>query len=66
MLIKNLNKDYVTITGGVVKQGETTAIADWELPLIKALGQEIEVIDDHLAEASKKVETPKLVKKKKK
>ena len=66
MLIKNLNKDYVTITGGVVKQGETTTIADWELPLIKALGQEIEVIDDHLAEASKKVETPKLVKKKKK
>lgn len=66
MLIKNLNKDYVTITGGVVKQGETTTIADWELPLIKALGQEIEVIDDHLADVSKKVETPKLVKKKKK
>lgn len=66
MLIKNLNKDYVTITGGVVKQGETTTIADWELPLIKALGQKIEVIDDHFADDSKKVETPKSVKKKKK
>lgn len=59
MRIKNLSKTYATITGGVVKQGETTVIADWELPLIKAIGQEVEVIEENVAEVSKKAKKNK-------
>ena len=59
MRIKNLSKTYATITGGVIKQGETTVIADWELPLIKALGQEVEVVEENVAEVSKKAKKNK-------
>ena len=59
MRIKNLSKTYATITGGVIKQGETTVIADWELPLIKAIGQEVEVFEENVAEVSKKAKKNK-------
>lgn len=59
MRIKNLSKTYATITGGVIKQGETTVIADWELPLIKAIGQEVEVVEENVAEVSKKAKKNK-------
>lgn len=59
MRIKNLSKDYATITGGLVKQGETTVIADWELPLIKALGQEVEIVEENVAEVSKRAKKNK-------
>ena len=59
MRIKNLSKDYATITGGLVKQGETAIIADWELPLIKALGQEVEIVEENVAEVSKRAKKNK-------
>lgn len=59
MRIKNLSKDYATITGGLVKQGETVIIADWELPLIKALGQEVEIVEENVAEVSKRAKKNK-------
>ena len=54
MQIINLGEDYATITGGFVKRGSTTKIEDWELPLIKNLGQKVEVVEEPITEVKKK------------
>lgn len=60
MQIINLGADYATITGGFLKKGATTEIADWEYPIMLGLGAKIERIDEA------KKEEVKTVKKKKK
>lgn len=66
MQIINLGDDYATITGGLVKKGKTTVIDDWELPVMRAIGAKVEIIEERCAEPSKTLEEQKPVKKKKK
>ena len=66
MQIINLGNDYATITGGFVKKGQATIIDDWELPIMRAIGAKVEIIEERVAEPSKTLEEPKPVKKKKK
>jgi hypothetical protein len=59
MQIINLGNDYATITGGLIKKGQTGHIEEWELPLIQKLGQKVEIVKEHVAEASKTIKKNK-------
>lgn len=64
--IKNLGNSFRTITSGELPSGGVTEVETWEAHLwLSDCTKKIEIIDDHIAEVSKKVEEPKTKKKKK-
>lgn len=64
--IKNHGNSFRTITSGELPNGGVTMVQRWEAHMwMNDCTKKIEIIDDHIADASKKVEEPKTKKKKK-
>lgn len=62
--IKNHGNSFRTITSGELPTGGVTRVEAWEANMwISDCTKKIEIIDDHIAEVSKKVEKPKRKKK---
>ena len=64
--IKNHGNSFRTITSGELPKDGVTLVQSWEAHMwMNDCTKKIEIIDDHIAEVSKKVEEPKAKKKKK-
>lgn len=64
--IKNHGNSFRTITSGELPKDGVTLVQSWEANMwMNDCTKKIEIIDDHIAEVSKKVEEPKAKKKKK-
>lgn len=64
--IKNLGNSFRTITSGELPKGGVKEVENWEAHLwLNDCTKKIEIIEDHIAEPSKKVEQPVTKKKKK-
>jgi hypothetical protein len=62
--VKNHGNSFRTITSGELPTGGVTMVESWEAIMwLNRCDKKIEIIDDHIAEVSKKVEKPKRKKK---